>query len=142
MNLGRDTHIQSIANGKEWGFPRGAVVNNLSAKAGDAGDEAVQSLGQEDPLEKKMATHSSILPGKTHGQRSLAGYSPCTHTHTRREQTEIQAKRTYQTWDTEYERNKESAMTSSFWAQSAGRMESLVPEIGKTAAGGSLQVED
>ena len=24
-----------------------------------------------------MATHSSILPGEFHGQRSLAGYSPC-----------------------------------------------------------------
>ena len=36
----------------------------------------VQSLGQEDPLEEKTATHSSILPGKFHGQRSLAGYSP------------------------------------------------------------------
>ena len=36
----------------------------------------VRSLGWEDPLEKEMATHSSILPGKSHGQRSLAGYSP------------------------------------------------------------------
>ena len=36
----------------------------------------VQSLGREDLLEKEMATHSSILPGKSHGQRSLAGYSP------------------------------------------------------------------
>ena len=36
----------------------------------------VWSLGQEDPLEKEMATYSSILPGKSHGQRSLAGYSP------------------------------------------------------------------
>ena len=35
----------------------------------------VQSLGGEDPLENEMATHSSILPGKFHGQRSLAGYS-------------------------------------------------------------------
>ena len=48
----------------------------------------VQSLGWEDPLEKAMATHSSILawkipwqptpvflPGKSHGGRSLAGYS-------------------------------------------------------------------
>ena len=35
----------------------------------------VQSLGQEDPLEEAMATHSSILAWKTHGQRSLAGYS-------------------------------------------------------------------
>ena len=31
----------------------------------------VRSLGQEDSLEKEMATHSSILAGKSHGQRSL-----------------------------------------------------------------------
>ena len=36
----------------------------------------VQSLGQEDPLEKEMATHSIFLPRKSHGQRSLVGYSP------------------------------------------------------------------
>ena len=35
----------------------------------------VQSLGWENPLEKEMATHSSILLGKSHGQRSLVGYS-------------------------------------------------------------------
>ena len=33
-------------------------------------------LGWEDPLEKGMAVHSSILAGESHGQRSLAGYSP------------------------------------------------------------------
>jgi len=31
----------------------------------------VQSLGWEDPLEKKMVTHSSILAWKPHGWRSL-----------------------------------------------------------------------
>ena len=36
----------------------------------------VQFLGQEDSLEKEMATHSSILARKPHGQRILAGYSP------------------------------------------------------------------
>ena len=36
----------------------------------------VRFLGQEDPLEKEMVTHSVFLPGKSHGQRSLAGYSP------------------------------------------------------------------
>ena len=36
----------------------------------------VHSLRQEDPLEKGMATHSSIL---AHGQRSQAGYSPGTN---------------------------------------------------------------
>ena len=33
----------------------------------------VRSLGREDPVEKGMATHSSILPGESHGQRRLAG---------------------------------------------------------------------
>ena len=33
----------------------------------------VQSLGQEDPVEKGMATHSVFLPGELRGQRSLAG---------------------------------------------------------------------
>ena len=35
----------------------------------------IRSLGREDVLEKEMATHSSILAWKSHGQRSLAGYS-------------------------------------------------------------------
>ena len=39
------------------GFPSGSEVKNLPANAGDR----VPSLGGEDPLEKKMATHSSIL---------------------------------------------------------------------------------
>ena len=40
-----------------------------------------RSLGREDPLEKEMATHSSILAWRIpwtvepHGQRSLVGYS-------------------------------------------------------------------
>ena len=37
----------------------------------------VRSLGWGDPLEKEMA--SILLPGKSHGQRSLAGYSPQGH---------------------------------------------------------------
>ena len=36
----------------------------------------VQSLGWEDALEKEMATCSSIIAWKFHGQRSLVGYSP------------------------------------------------------------------
>jgi len=34
----------------------------------------VQSLGHDDPLEKGVATHSSILSWRIHGQRSLVGY--------------------------------------------------------------------
>ena len=39
------------------GFPGGSAVKNLPANAGEPG----LILGQEDPLEKEMATHSSIL---------------------------------------------------------------------------------
>ena len=38
-------------------FPGGSVVKNMPAMQ----ETRVQSLDQEDPLEKKMATHSSIL---------------------------------------------------------------------------------
>ena len=48
------------------------MVKNLLAHAVDTG----LILGQEDPLEKEMATHSSILAWETHGRRSSAGYSP------------------------------------------------------------------
>ena len=36
----------------------------------------VRSLGREDPLEEAMATHSSILAWRIHGQRNLTDYSP------------------------------------------------------------------
>ena len=39
------------------GLPRGSVVKNLPAMQ----EMQVRSLGWEDPLEKEMATHSSIL---------------------------------------------------------------------------------
>ena len=57
-----------------WGFSGGLVVKNLPAIQ----ETWVQSLGQEDPLEKGMANHSTpvFLPGEFHGQKSLAGYSP------------------------------------------------------------------
>ena len=49
------------------------MVENLPAVL----ETVVRSLSWEDPLKKGMATHSIFLPGEFHGQRSLAGYSPC-----------------------------------------------------------------
>ena len=62
------------------------MVKNLPANAGDLS----LILGGEDPLEKKMEPTPVFLSGKSHGQRSLAGYSPwgrkesdaTEHTHT------------------------------------------------------------
>ena len=39
----------------------------------------VRSLGWEDPLEKEVATTPIFLLGKSHGHRSLEGYSPWGH---------------------------------------------------------------
>ena len=36
----------------------------------------VQSLGWDDPLEEEMAATPVFLPGESHGQRTLVGYSP------------------------------------------------------------------
>ena len=44
------------------GFPGGSVVKNL-LPIQEPQETWVGSLGQEDPLKEKMATHSSILAG-------------------------------------------------------------------------------
>ena len=43
------------------------MVNNPPAHQ-ETSETQVQSLGQEDPLEKDITTHSSILAGESHGQ--------------------------------------------------------------------------
>ena len=50
------------------------VVKNQPANEEDVKDVG-STPGLEDPLEEGMGTHSSILPGESHGQRSLVGYS-------------------------------------------------------------------
>ena len=50
------------------------MVKNLQAMR----ETRVRSLGWEDPVKKEIATHSTpiFLPGDSHGQGSLEGYSP------------------------------------------------------------------
>ena len=64
-----------IGTWKYWASLVTQLVKNLPAVQ----ETCVQSLGWEDPLEKGMATHSSVLAWRIHGQRSLLGYSPCGH---------------------------------------------------------------
>ena len=56
--------------------PGASLVTQTAVNLPAMRETQVRSLGWEVPLEKEMATHSSILPGKSHGQRSLAGCSP------------------------------------------------------------------
>ena len=65
-------HIQRL-NGSMLGASLVAqTVKRLPAMR----ETRVRFLGREDPLEKEMAIHSSTLAWKSHGQRSLIGYSP------------------------------------------------------------------
>ena len=59
LNLASVGAISSHDSGNP-GFPGGSVVKKLPAVR----EIWVRSLGQEDPLEKEMATHSSILAWK------------------------------------------------------------------------------
>ena len=51
------------------------MVKNLPAMQ----EAGIQSLGQKDPLEKGMATHSSILAWRILWTEELVGYSPWDH---------------------------------------------------------------
>ena len=51
------------------------MVNNPPANAGDTRDMG-SIPGLEDPLEKGMATHSTLLLWRIPWTESLAGYSP------------------------------------------------------------------
>ena len=57
------------------GFPGGAVVKNLPADAGDEG--LISELGRPPhPRRRKWRPTPVFLPGKSHRQTSLVGYSP------------------------------------------------------------------
>ena len=55
------------------GFPGSSVVKNLPANAGDVG--LICGLGRSPGEGNGNPLQYSFLPGKSHGQRSLVGYS-------------------------------------------------------------------
>ena len=56
-----------------WVLAGGLVVKNLPANAGDKGSDPCPG---KIPWERKWQPTPVFLPEKSHGQRSLAGYSP------------------------------------------------------------------
>ena len=57
------------------GFPGGSVVKNLPAMQ----ETWIQSLGQEDHWRRAQQPTPAFLPGESHGQKNLLGYSPWGH---------------------------------------------------------------
>ena len=62
-----------IVNGGE--FPGGTVIKNPSASAGHGFHLSAGKM----PWRRKWQPTPVFLPGKSHGQRSLADYSPWSH---------------------------------------------------------------
>ena len=69
-----DTHVKIFAKTQQWASPVTQMIKNLPAV-----QTWVQSLDQEDPLEKEWQPTQVFLPGGVHGQGSLAGCSPWGH---------------------------------------------------------------
>ena len=70
---------KAIVNKLDWVKLVASLVAQAVENPPAMQETQIRSLGWENPLEKEMATHSSILPGKSHGQGKLAGYSPQGH---------------------------------------------------------------
>ena len=60
------------------GFPGGAMVKNLPANEGGERCGYDPWVGKI-PWRRKRQLPSEFLPGKSHGQQSLVGYSPWAH---------------------------------------------------------------
>ena len=57
-------------------FPGGSVIKNLPPSAADTGDAGlIPELGRRPGVRTWLPT-PVFLPGKSHGQRNVAGYSP------------------------------------------------------------------
>ena len=59
-------------------FPSGSAVKNPLVMQ-ETQETQVQSWGEEDPRRRKWQFTPVFFPGESHGQRSLAGYSPQDH---------------------------------------------------------------
>ena len=72
LDITERLHFHFHFSRKEIGLPGGLVVKNLPAMQ----ETWVPSLVGKIPQRRKRQHTPVFLPGKCHGQRSLAGYSP------------------------------------------------------------------
>ena len=61
----------------DWRFPDGSASKASAFNAGEPG--SIPGSGRS-PGDGKGQPAPVLLPGKSHGQRNLVGYSPCGHT--------------------------------------------------------------
>ena len=68
----------TLGGSKPTVFPGDSVIKNPLANAGDQRHGFDSWVGKT-PWRRKWHPIPVFLPWKSHGQRSLAGYSPCSH---------------------------------------------------------------
>ena len=61
------------------GFPSGSDGKESACNAGDVRDMGSIPVSEKIPCRREWLPISVFLPGESHGQRSLAGYSPWGH---------------------------------------------------------------
>ena len=77
---GKPLAFSSLSKPSGWlGFLGDSAVKNLPANADDARDSWVRSLVGKIPWRRAWQPTPIFLPGESHGQRSLVGYSPWGH---------------------------------------------------------------
>ena len=70
--LGSEVLLGKVIKGR--GFPGGSVVKESASQCRNQGfDPGIKKI----PWRRKWQPTPVFLPGESHGQRSLAGYSPC-----------------------------------------------------------------
>ena len=62
-----------------WGWAEPSLVVQMVKSLPVMQETWIQSLGQDDPLQKELLPTPVFLPGEFHGQRRLTGYSPWGH---------------------------------------------------------------
>ena len=88
LEKGKATHSSILAQRNPWTISEShssskfqshfwtSLVAQTVKRLSTMWKTGVRSLDWEDPLEKEMASTPGLLPGKSHAQRSLVGYSP------------------------------------------------------------------
>ena len=72
-------HIMMHGHSYNYSLVQASLVTQTIERLSAMQETRVQSLGWEDPLEKEMAAHSSILAWKIPWTWSLVGYRPWGH---------------------------------------------------------------
>ena len=87
-------YVKQVASGKLWGFPGGASGKKPACQYRRCKRRGLDPWVRKIPWRRALQPTPVFLPGESHGQKSLAGYSPWRRT---------ESDTTEATWHTQWE---------------------------------------